>query len=99
MQPAAIEVVRFTVDPADTDKLLAEHPRFAVAVRENCEGLRSLKLLRVDERTWIDVAEWETRAHALKAAEALPELPACRPLFALIDEGLSMDVGEIAAQD
>lgn len=67
-------------------------------MRENCEGLRSLRLLRVDERTRIDVVEWDTGAHARQAAEALPGLPACRPLFAPIDEGLSMDVGEITAQ-
>jgi hypothetical protein len=95
MQSPAIEVARFTIDPANTDTFLAEHPRFAAAVRENCAGFRSLRLLRVDERIWIHVAEWDTRADALKAAETVPDLPACQSLLAVIDEGLSMDVGEI----
>ncbi len=90
------ELARFTVDPTRTDELLAARPAMAAELKEHCPGFIQLWLLRLDEKTWLDVVEWETREDADRALTIVPEHPGCQKMFGLIEEVIGMDHGEVA---
>jgi hypothetical protein len=92
----AMELARFTVDPADVEAMLAARPAMVAALRERYEGFVSLRLVRLDEWTWLDVVEWRTRAEADSAARTVGEIPECAAAFAQIKEVTAMEHGEIA---
>lgn len=91
----AMELARFTVDPADVDAMLAARPAMLDALRERFPGFRSLRLVRLDERTWLDVVVWASRADADDAAAKVGDVPECRAAFAFIKEVVSMEHAEI----
>ena len=89
------ELARFTVDPARAEELLAARPAMADELKQHCPGFIQLWLLRLDERTWLDVVEWETREHADQALEIVQQHPGCQAMFELIEELVGMDHGEV----
>jgi quinol monooxygenase YgiN len=91
-----LEIHKALVDPEKAEALIALRPRLIEAVRANVPGFVSATLVRVDERTWIDLIEWESDEARLAAPEIEMQLPEARELTALIKEPLSSDVGEIA---
>jgi heme-degrading monooxygenase HmoA len=91
----AMELARFTVDPDDVDAMLEARPAMLRALRERFDGFEALHLVRLDERTWLDVVRWASRAQADEAAAVVFELPECRAAFAYIKEVVAMEHGEI----
>jgi hypothetical protein len=91
-----IEVHKALVDPANADALVALRPRLIDAVRRVRPGLVSATLVRVDERTWLDILEWESREVAEAGDNAEMALPEAQELMALIEQSISADVGEVA---
>ena len=91
----AMELARFTVDPDDADAMLAARPAMLRALRERFDGFESLQLVRLDERTWLDVVRWADRAAADRGAATIGEVPECRAAFAYIKEVVAMEHGEI----
>ncbi|MDI6103365.1 antibiotic biosynthesis monooxygenase [Actinoplanes sp. NEAU-A12] len=91
----AMELARFTVDPRDVAAMLAARPAMLAALRERFSGFESLRLVRLDERTWLDVVIWASRADADAAAATIGDVPECRSAFAFIKEVVSMEHGEI----
>jgi hypothetical protein len=91
----AMELARFTVDPADAEAMLAARPAMLAALRQRFAGFVSLRLVRLDERTWLDVVEWRSRAEADEAAKLVGEIPECAAAFAAIKDVVSMEHGEI----
>ena len=92
---STLELARFTVDPAVVDEMLATRPGLAAALRAHCRGFRRLYLSRLDERTWLDVVEWEDRQAAEEAAVTVMNLPECKQMFAFIDNVVSMEHAEV----
>ncbi|GGB94890.1 antibiotic biosynthesis monooxygenase family protein [Cellulomonas carbonis] len=92
----AIELARFTVRPDDADEMLARRPAMAAALRD-VPGFVGLRLVRLDERTWLDVVEWTDLASALAAQQDVMGLPACAAVFELIEEVVGMEHGEVVA--
>jgi hypothetical protein len=86
------------VDPANAEALISLRPRLIAAVRRVRPGLVSAMLVRVDERTWLDILEWEDRAAAEGGGGAEAELPEAKEMFALIEQPVSSDTGEVAHQ-
>ena len=91
----AMELARFTVDPQDVEAMLAVRPAMVSALRERFSGFESLQLVRLDERTWLDVVIWASRAQANEAAALVGEVPECRAAFACIKEVVSMEHAEV----
>lgn len=93
---AAMELVRFRVDPVDAEAMLAARPAMLEALGQRFAGFVSLRLVRLDEWTWLDVVQWRSRAEADEAAKLVGEIPECAAAFAAIKEMVSMEHGEIA---
>ena len=93
--PRMIEVHKALVDPANADALVALRPRLIDAVRRVRPGLVSATLVRVDERTWLDILEWESREAAEAGDDAEMALPEAQELMALIEQSISADAGEV----
>jgi hypothetical protein len=91
----AMELARFTVDPDDVEAMLDARPAMLRALRERFEGFEVLHLVRLDERTWLDVVRWASRAQADQAAATIGEVPECRAAFAYIKEVVAMEHGEV----
>ena len=94
--PGTLEVHKAVVDPANAEALVALRPRLIEAVREACPGFVGATLVRLDERTWLDVVEWESAQAAADSREAEMALPEAQELMALIDQPLWAEIGEIA---
>jgi hypothetical protein len=65
------------------------------ALRERFAGFESLRLVRLDERTWLDVVIWASRAQADEAAAMVGDVPECRAAFAYIKEVVSVEHAEV----
>ncbi|GAA3107000.1 MULTISPECIES: antibiotic biosynthesis monooxygenase [Nonomuraea] len=91
---SVLRIVRFTADPADADQILARRADLISAVRARFPGLSETRLMRPDERTWVDSWVWESQA-ALEAVVAVAhDLPEAGPAFALVKDPTSEE-GEI----
>ncbi len=95
---STIELARFTVRPENAEEMLERRPALARTLREQFPGFLSLALVRLDERTWLDVVEWVDRSAAEAAQEAIMGNPDCRAFLELIDEVVAMEHGEVAQQ-
>jgi hypothetical protein len=91
----AMELARFTVDPHDVEAMLAARPAMLTALRERFAGFESLRLVRLDERTWLDVVVWSSRAQADEAAATVGDVPECRAAFAHIKEVVAVEHAEV----
>ncbi|WP_248581768.1 antibiotic biosynthesis monooxygenase [Nocardioides sp. InS609-2] len=92
----AIELARFTVRQQDIDTMLARRPAMADALRERIPGFIDLRLVRLDEHTWLDIVEWTDRPAAEVAQAAVMQVPECTAVFELIDQVVSMEHGAVA---
>lgn len=86
-----MEVHKALVDPANADALVALRPGLIDAVRRVRPGLVSATLVRVDERTWLDILEWES-AEGGGEEMALPE---AQQMMSLIERPISSEMGEV----
>ncbi|MCP2321484.1 Antibiotic biosynthesis monooxygenase [Nocardia amikacinitolerans] len=96
---AVMEMARFTVDPSDAEAMLAARPAMLTALRERFDGLVSLRLVRLDEHTWMDVVQWQDRAAADAAAAGIAAVPECVAAFAFIKEMVSMEHATVEFAD
>jgi hypothetical protein len=79
-----VRFVRVTVEPEAASELLDRRRVLIDEVRSRFGGLVDARLVRLDERTWVDVWHWESAAAAEAAAAA--RLPAAAHAFALASE-------------
>jgi hypothetical protein len=84
------EITTFTVSPENSEAMLASRPALERVLGSEIDGFRSIRLLRVDESTWIDLVEWDTPEHAKAAMEVVMQRPEAEAMFATIDEVVSM---------
>ncbi len=92
---STIELARFTVDPARIEEMLAARPAMVEELREHCPGFRRIQLTRLDETTWLDIVEWETREDAEAAMAAVMQLPGCAAVFGHISEVVAMEHAQV----
>ena len=95
---SALELARFTVDPEEAAEMLAARPAMVAELRENFPAFRRLYLTRLDERTWLDVVEWESREAAEAAMATVMALPGCKRMFEFIEEVVAMEHAEVVAE-
>lgn len=91
------ELARFTVDPADVAQLVDAHPGLVEAVASVSGALRRVTLVRIDERTFVDIAVWDSREEAEAAVERVHEIPACHRFMALIVDDQPIEHCEVVS--
>ena len=95
---STLELARFTVEPDRVAGMLAARPAMLAELREHCLGFRRGYLARLDERTWVDVVEWETREAAMAAMAKVMDLPGCQKMFGHIAEVVAMEHADVVEE-
>ncbi|WP_439378882.1 alpha/beta hydrolase family protein [Amycolatopsis lexingtonensis] len=81
---SVIELTTFTVAPEKTQAMLAARPGMVAAFREDRRGFVAARLVRLDERTWLDFVEWSDDAAWDESKAKGANLPAIGAFFATI---------------
>lgn len=76
--------------------MLALRPAFVDAVRRAVPGLFDARLVRLDDGTWLDIVEWESREAAEAGAAAHRTLPEAAEMGEYINEIVAMHQGAAA---
>jgi len=95
---STLELARFTVAPEEVAGMLAARAAVVGELRAHCPDVRRVYLTRVDEDTWLDVVEWESREAAEAAMATVMELPGCRRVFGHIREVLAMEHADVVGE-
>ena len=93
-----IRTTRFTADPADADLVLERRGQLIAAIRERYAGPSETRLVRVDERTWVDMWRWDSPEIMNAALAGAPSLPEAAAAFAVAHD-VTAEHGELAAED
>jgi hypothetical protein len=95
---AIIRTTRFTADPADAEVVLERRRNLLEVLRAKFSGPAETRLIRVDERTWVDMWRWDS-AETLNAALAgAPQLPEAAAAFAIARDA-SAEQGDVIDED
>ena len=68
------------------------------AVRARFSGPAEARLLRIDERNWVDMWRWESDETLRAALEGAPRLPEAAAAFAVARD-VSAENGEVVSED
>ena len=81
-------IVRFTIDPIDTEQMLTTRASLISATRQAYPGLAEARIARIDDQTWIDIWRWDSLAEAQAAIDGAlsGSIPEAGAAFALIKE-------------
>ncbi|SDW31666.1 Acetyl esterase/lipase [Amycolatopsis xylanica] len=82
---SVIEMTTFTVEPERTRAMLEARRGMLEAFRADRRGFLAARLVRVDERTWLDFVEWTDDAAWDESKAKGANLPAIGAFFATID--------------
>ncbi|MDP4502797.1 hypothetical protein [Nonomuraea turcica] len=74
--------------------MLAARAALIAVLRAKISGPSEAKLIRIDERTWVDIWRWESPADLEAAAELAPTLPEARAAFAVANDSTA-ESGEL----
>lgn len=91
-----VQVFRASVDPANAARLVEIRPAAIAQAQAACPALLRAELVRLDERTWLDVLTWDAPGGADKLMAVATNLPLLGEMHALIGEVLAVDTGELA---
>lgn len=81
---SVIELTTFTVTPENTEAMLAARPGMVAAFRRDRRGFLAARLVRLDERTWLDFVEWTDDAAWDESKAKGANLPEIAAFFATI---------------
>jgi hypothetical protein len=95
---ALIRTTRFTADPADTATVLQRRRNLLDAIRARFCGPAEARLIRVDERTWVDMWRWDSPETLQAALAAAPSLPEAAAAFAVARD-ISAEQGDLVDED
>lgn len=93
--PIEVQVYRASVDPANVARLLAIRPAALAQARAACPVLVRADLVRLDERTWLDILTWSEPGGVDQLMAVAGQLPLVGEMHALIGEVLCVDTGEL----
>lgn len=91
-----VQVYRATVDPANVARLLQVRPAAIAQAQAACPALLRAELVRLDERTWLDILTWDRLGCAEKLMAVAADIPLLGEMHALISEVIAVDAGELA---
>jgi hypothetical protein len=95
---ALIRTTRFTADPADADAVLERRRNLLDAIRARFFGPVEARLIRVDERTWVDMWRWDSPETLQAALAGAPSLPEAAAAFAVARD-VSAEQGDVVDED
>jgi Antibiotic biosynthesis monooxygenase len=90
------EIVRARVQPEREEEMLRRRPELEAAVRDALPGLIDIKLIRLDDGSYIDYLRWEEREAADGAVEKFADIPAAEEIHGFLSEDLGHYRGEEA---
>jgi hypothetical protein len=95
---SVIRTTRFTADPADADLVLERRGRLIAAIRARFAGPTETRLVRVDDRTWVDMWRWDSPEILSAVLAGAPQLPESAAAFAVARD-VSAEQGALIAED
>jgi hypothetical protein len=95
---ALIRTTRFTADPADADAVLQRRRNLLAAIRARFSGPAETRLIRVDERTWVDMWRWDSHEALQAALDEAPSLPEAAAAFG-VARNVSVEQGDLVDED
>lgn len=95
---ALIRTTRFTADPADAETVLERRRKLIEAIRASFAGPTETRLIRVDERTWVDMWQWDSPEILHAALSGAPKLPEAAAAFAVARD-VSAEQGDVVDED
>ena len=95
---ALIRTTRYTADPADADTVRERRTELLAAIRATFGGPAETRLIRVDERTWVDMWRWDSPETLRAALEGGPRLPQAAAAFAVVRD-VSAEQGDVVDED
>src|SRR5689334_23577031 len=93
-----IRTMRFCADPADAGAVLERRGQLLDAVRKEFDGPAETRLVRVDDRTWLDIWRWDSAEMLAAAVEGAHHMPEAMAAFALTRD-VTGEQGEVVAED
>jgi heme-degrading monooxygenase HmoA len=90
------EIVHARIRDGVEDEMLSRRPQLEAAVREQLPGLLDIRLVRLDDGTYLDVLRWESRESADAAIEKFAEIPEAGEIHGFVEEDLAHYRGEAA---
>jgi hypothetical protein len=91
------EVVHARIRDGVEDEMLSRRPALEAAVRERLSGLLDIRLVRLDDGTYLDTLRWESRAAADAAVDQYAAIPEAGEIHGFVEEVLAHHRGEVAA--
>jgi heme-degrading monooxygenase HmoA len=95
--PEFYEVVHAKVRDGAEEEMLSRRPALEAGVRKQLPGLLDIRLIRLEDGTYIDLLRWESREAADAAVEKFAEIPEAGEIHSFLGGGpLAHHRGEVA---
>jgi heme-degrading monooxygenase HmoA len=94
--PEFHEIVHARIRDGVEEEMLSRRPALEAAVRQKLPGLLDIRLVRLDDGTYLDVLRWESRAAADAAIERFSKVPEAGEIHGFLAEDLAHYRGEAA---
>ena len=95
--PEFYDVVHAKVRDGAEEEMLRRRPALEAGVREKLPGLLDIRLIRLDDGSYLDLLRWESREAADAAIERFAEIPEAGEIHDLLSGGdLAHHRGEVA---
>lgn len=94
--PGFFEVVNARLQPGGEEAMLALRPRFVAAMKAAAPGLLDARLVKLDDGTWLDIVEWDSREAAAAGIAAHHSVPEAVEMGQHIREVLAIHQGAAA---
>ena len=94
--PEFDEVVHAKVRGDAEEQMLSRRPALEAGVRQKLPGLLDIRLIRLDDGTYLEVLRWEPRGAADAAIELFAEVPEAGEMHGFLPEDLAHHRGEVA---
>jgi heme-degrading monooxygenase HmoA len=94
--PEFYDVVHAKVRGGAEEEMLNRRPALEAGVRKKLPGLLDIRLVRLDDGTYLDVLRWESREAADAAIELFAKVPEAGEIHSFLSEDLAHHRGEVA---
>jgi hypothetical protein len=94
--PEFYDIVHARVRDGAEEEMLSRRPALETGVRQKLPGLLDIRLIRLDDGTYLDVLRWELREAADAATELFAEVPEAGEINSFLPGGLAHHRGEVA---
>ena len=93
--PEFYEIVHARVRDGVEEEMISRRPALEAAVRQRLAGLLDIRLVRLEDGTYLDVLRWESRAAADAAVDQFASIPDAGEIHGHFAEDLAHHRGEV----